>query len=201
LDHLHSYPLTSRTLHLCVDMQRLFSPEGPWPTPWMSRVLPVVSELAGHHPERTIFTRFIPPLRSTDMPGMWQRYYMRWKDATRERLDPALLDLLPALAKLCPPAAVLDKTFYSAFSAPKLLQLLQAREADGLIITGSETDVCVLATVLAAVDLGYRVILVSDAVCSSSDEGHDALMKMYHQRYTEQIEVADAATVIERWEQ
>src|SRR3954465_10186912 len=74
-DHLHSYPLTSRTLHLCVDMQRLFSAEGPWPTPWMSRVLPVVSELAGHHPERTIFTRFIPPKRPTDMPGMWQRYY------------------------------------------------------------------------------------------------------------------------------
>ena len=64
---------------------------------------------------------------------MWQRYYMRWKDATRERLDPALVDLLPALAKLCPPAAVLDKTFYSAFSDPQLLQLLQAREADGLI--------------------------------------------------------------------
>ena len=78
--------------------------------------------------------------------------------------------------------------------------LLRAGEADGLIISGSETDVCVLATVLAAVDLGYRVILVNDAVCSSSDEGHDALMKMYHQRYTEQIEVADAATVMERWE-
>ena len=45
-DHLHPYPLTSRTLHLCVDMQRLFSTEGPWPTPWMNRVLPVVMELA-----------------------------------------------------------------------------------------------------------------------------------------------------------
>jgi len=54
--------------------------------------------------------------------------------------------------------------------------------------------------VLAAVDLGYRVILVSDAVCSSSDEGHDALMKMYHKRYTEQIEVADAVTIMKRWE-
>lgn len=199
-DHLRSYPLTSRTLHLCVDMQRLFSAQGPWPTPWMSRVLPVVSELAGRHPERTIFTRFIPPKRPTDMPGMWQRYYTRWKDATRERLDPALLELLPALAKLCPPAEVLDKTLYSAFSNPQLLELLREREADGLIITGSETDVCILATVLAAVDVGYRVILVSDAVCSSSDEGHDALMKMYHQRYTEQIEVADAATVMERWQ-
>ena len=51
-----------------------------------------------------------------------------------------------------------------------------------MIVTGSETDVCVLATVLGAVDLGYRVIVVRDAVCSSSDEGHDALMTLYHQR-------------------
>jgi nicotinamidase-related amidase len=29
----------------------------------------------------------------------------------------------------------------------------------------------VLATVLDAVDIGYRVIVVRDAVCSSSDEG------------------------------
>jgi len=166
----------------------------------MNRVLPIVVELANRHPERTVFTRFIPPKRATDMPGMWQRYYSRWKVATREHLDPDLLELAPALAKLCPPAAVVDKTRYSAFSAPNLIPLLQARAADGLIVTGAETDVCVLATVLGAVELGYRVIVVDDAVCSSSDEGHDALMKMYHQRYAEQIEVADAATILSRWE-
>jgi nicotinamidase-related amidase len=120
--------------------------------------------------------------------------------ATREEVDLGLLELAPPLAKLCPPATVIDKTRYSAFAEPQLLQHLQAREADGLIISGSETDVCVLATALGAVDLGYRVIVVRDGVCSSSDEGHDALMMMYHRRYTEQIEVADAATIIERWQ-
>jgi nicotinamidase-related amidase len=94
---------------------------------------------------------------------------------------------------------VVDKTRYSGFAEPNLLSQLQAREADGLIVTGSETDVCVLATVLGAVDLGYRVIIVQDAVCSSSDAGHDALMQLYHRRYTDQIEVADASTVLERW--
>jgi hypothetical protein len=34
---------------------------------------------------------------------------------------------------------------------------------------------------------------------AESDEGHDALMTLYHQRYTEQIEVADAATIMQRW--
>jgi nicotinamidase-related amidase len=196
---LHSCPLTPRTVHLCVDMQRIFSAEGLWATPWMDRVLPVVAELANRYPERTVFTRFITPRRPDDMPGMWQRYYTRWKEATREHLDPALLELLPELAKLCPPATVINKTRYSAFAEPELLSHLQAREADGLIVTGSETDVCVLATVLDAVDLGYRVILVRDAVCSSSDEGHDVLMQIYHRRYTEQIEVADASAIVARW--
>jgi nicotinamidase-related amidase len=198
-DGLHSYPLTPRTVHLCVDMQRIFSAEGIWATPWMDRVLPVVAELAGRYPERTVFTRFITPNRPDDMPGMWQRYYTRWKEATREHLDPALLELLPPLAKLCPPATVINKTRYSGFAEPELFSHLQAREADGLVVTGSETDVCVLATVLGAVDLGYRVILVRDAVCSSSDEGHDALMQICHRRYTEQIEVADASAIMARW--
>jgi hypothetical protein len=35
---------------------------------------------------------------------------------------------------------------------------------------GSETDVCVLSSILAAVDHGSRVILAEDAVCSTSDE-------------------------------
>ena len=57
-----------------------------------------------------------------------------------------------------------------------------------------------LATVLDAVDIGYCVIVVSDAVCSSSDEGHNMRMRLYHTRYTEQIETTDAATILTRWE-
>ena len=44
------------------------------------------------------------------------------------------------------------------------------------------------------------MIVVRDAVCSSSDQGHDALITLFRQRYTEQIEVADAAVIMERWE-
>jgi hypothetical protein len=29
---------------------------------------------------------------------MWQRYYQRWRKATREHLDAGLLELLPPLA-------------------------------------------------------------------------------------------------------
>jgi hypothetical protein len=38
--------------------------------PWMDRVLPIITELASQRRERTVFTRFIPPERATDAPGM-----------------------------------------------------------------------------------------------------------------------------------
>src|SRR5262245_56629439 len=112
-DDLLPLPLTDKTVHLCIDMQRLFSTGGPWPTPWMPRVLPVVTEMVGRFPERTVFTRFITPQHPHDMPGMWRRYYRRWRNATRERIDPQLLELMPELARFVPPAQVIDKTRYS----------------------------------------------------------------------------------------
>jgi nicotinamidase-related amidase len=176
-DQLLPLPLTERSVHLCVDMQRIFSAEGPWPTPWIDRVLPGAPELADH-PEGTVFTRFIPPKRPDQMPGMWQRCYTRWSVATRERLDLQLLELMPPLAALWPPATIIDKTHYSAFAETGLIGHLRQCERDALIVSGSENDVCVLATMLDAVDIGYRVIVVRDAVCSWFDEGHEMLMRL-----------------------
>jgi nicotinamidase-related amidase len=192
-------PLTERSLHLCVDMQNLFAEHTPWHTPWMKRVLPKVARLAEAHPDRTAFTRFIPPERPEDMPGSWKGFYERWRSLTAERIEPRLLELVPPLARLVPPAAVFDKYVYSPFANPALKSWLEARRADALIITGTETDVCVLAAVLDAVDLGYRVILPTDAVCSSSDATHDALMTLYCERFSQQIETVDSATVLAAW--
>src|SRR3984885_16297933 len=94
-DQLLPLPLTECSVHVCVDMQRIFSDDGPWPTPWMNRVFPIIASLASRHPERTVFTRFIPPQRPEQMPGMWQRYYTRWRNATLECLDLRLQELMP----------------------------------------------------------------------------------------------------------
>jgi nicotinamidase-related amidase len=76
---------------------------------------------------------------------------------------------------------------------------LQHRGVDTLVITGAETEVCVLSTVLGAVDLGYRLIVVADALCSVSDATHDALMLLYRERFAQQIEVASTDTILEVW--
>jgi nicotinamidase-related amidase len=53
--------------------------------------------------------------------------------------------------------------------------------------------------VLDAVDLGFRVVLVEDALCSSSDPGHDALMTMYRTRYGQQIDLVSREMLFDLW--
>jgi nicotinamidase-related amidase len=192
-------PIGDTAVLLFVDMQRIFALGAPWQTPWMPKVLPVIEGLTAQFSERTILTRFITPERPSDMPGAWRHYYEKWKQTTREVMDLSLLRLLPELERFAPPAHVFDKSRFSAFWSGELHQFLQSKNVDTLIIGGAETDVCVLATVLSAVDLGYRVIVLEDAICSSSDEGHDALLQMYRQRFSVQIETNTSDWVLKEW--
>ena len=192
-------PLGAGCAHLCIDMQNLFAEGTEWHTPWMRRVLPVVERIAAAHPERTIFTRFIPAAHPGEGEGTWRHYWERWKGMTQEALAPGMLDLLPPLARLVPPARVLDKMVYSPWAEPALHGMLKAQRIDTLVITGAETDVCVLGAVLGAVDRGYRVVIPTDALCSSSDHTHDALLTLYRERYGQQVETATADKVLEAW--
>ncbi|MDU0343728.1 cysteine hydrolase [Bosea rubneri] len=191
--------LATSTVHLCVDMQRLFGPEGPWLTPWMARVLPQCIALADHCPSATIFTRFITPATLDHAVGAWRDFYCRWPQTTRDRLDPGLLDLVPELAGYAPPAHVFDKPVYSAFASRRVVTHLRQRAVDTVILSGAETDVCVLSTALGAVDHGFKVVIATDAVCSYSDEGHDALLGLFRQRFSQQIAVAPTDEILERW--
>ena len=192
-------PLGANCLHLCVDMQRLFGLGGPWAVPWAQKVLPAIEELVSVHPERTVFTRFVPAARPGEAPGAWARYYRRWAEVTLANIDPELVDLMPSLARFAPPAKILDKHVYSPWTEGRLDGMLTGSGVDTLIITGGETDVCVLATVLGAIDRGYRVVLVTDAICSSADPTHDALMELYRSRFTEQVEAVSAQEVLSNW--
>jgi nicotinamidase-related amidase len=186
-------------VHLCVDVQRIFARGGLWETPWMERVLPTIIDLVARCPERTVFTRFITPASPDEAPGQWRSYFRRWKAATRQAVDTSQLELVPELARFAPPAAVIDKPAYSGFFRSSLTAFLSEKGVRTVIVSGAETDVCVLSTVLDAVNIGFRVVLVEDALCSSSDAGHDALMTMYRLRFTEQIDLVTAEALTEIW--
>lgn len=192
-------PLGAGALHVCVDMQRIFGPGYPWAMPWMERVTPAIEQLCEQHAERTLFTRFIPAARPGEGRGTWRRYYQRWADITFENLEADAVRLVPALERFAPPAKILDKHVYSPWTEGGLDALLSGSDIDTLVITGGETDVCVLASALGGIDRGYRVVLVGDALCSFIDETHDALMALYLTRFTEQLEVTTVDEVLESW--
>jgi nicotinamidase-related amidase len=187
------------TVHIAIDMQVLFTPPGRWVVPDMTGILPNIAAIARAHPDDTLFTRFVVPLRAGDAPGQWQTYYTHWSDFTGEQLAEGRLDLLQALQPMAPPDTIIDKPTHSAFEAPALQQRLQARGATTLVLTGVETDVCVLATALTAIDRGFRVVVVSDAVTSSSPQGHDAALRHILPRFDQQAEILDTATLLAEW--
>jgi hypothetical protein len=169
-DFLHA-PLPTSAVHLCIDMQNLFAPGAPWAAPWIERVTPVVAAIAERFAAHTIFTRFIPPERADDMPGAWKRYYTKWREITRERIDPELLALLPPLARLAPPAIVIDKTRYSAFAGSALAEHLAQRKLS--LVKSEPTDCCEITphAKLPGLSLGNSSAAVTDDRVRRPEQG------------------------------
>lgn len=188
----------SNWLHLCIDMQRLFAEDTPWHVPWMRQVSPQIQEVAARHPQKTVFTRFLPPRDAADMHGMWRTYYEKWDVMTLERLGPDMVDLVPTLRALVPPARIFDKMTYSPWTSGELHRVLAGEGVETLAISGGETDVCVLAAAVGAIDLGYRVILLKDAVCSGADDTHDASLELLGDRFSVQLEIASTEDFLRR---
>ena len=182
-------------------MQSLFADDTDWHAPWLKRVLPAVESLVEGSLERTIFTRFLPPETPDHAPGAWRQYYERWSNMTRERLQPELLGLVPSLARFVPPGRVFDKTIYSPWLAGDLHHFLRSAGISTLIVSGGETDVCVLATVLGAIDLGYRVVLPADALFGSADATHDAMLEIYRNRFQMQLTVTNVQDLLDLWKE
>jgi nicotinamidase-related amidase len=192
-------PLSPAACHLCVDVQRLFAEGTDWYTPWLQRVLPRIEEIAAWAAPRNVFTAFIPPAQKEAATGNWRRFYDKWPHFTREQLDTELLDIVPALKAYAQDGHVLKKPVFGPWHSGALHRHLQEAGCDTLVISGGETDMCVLGTVLGAVDLGYRVIIADDAVCSSTDKTHDATLDMFRERYSVQVEVVSTEDILRHW--
>jgi nicotinamidase-related amidase len=70
-------------------------------------------------------------------------------------------DLAPRADEL-----VIRKHWYDAFAGTPLDGALRARGVTSLVVTGTMTDICVLATVIGAFNREYRVTVVEDGVAT-----------------------------------
>ena len=195
LDRLLARPC----LHVAVDMQRLFAEPTVWHTPALADILPRVVRIARHAPERTVFTRFVCAERPEDASGAWRGYYERWRSVTLAEMGSERLDLVDPLGELVPPARVCDKSTHSAFNSGDFRDVVGRSGAEVLVLSGVETDVCVLGTALDAIDEGLYVVMVSDGVASSVPESHRTTLDSILPRFDEQAAVATTAEVLEAW--
>ncbi|WP_245442110.1 cysteine hydrolase family protein [Mesorhizobium hawassense] len=186
-------------MHICVDMQRMFMPPGPWAVEWFPQTLPKVVRLIEKRPPRTIFTRFIPARRPGDGHGQWRSYYERWSEMTLENAGAEIIELAQELQVFVPPALQFDKPVYSPWFGETLRRALTADHVDTLIVSGGEADMCVLATLLGAIDFGFRTVLAADAICSTSDEAYESILRLFTKRYSHHVEVAPVDEILDFW--
>lgn len=188
-------PIPPSALHLVVDMQELFRSHPEWGTEALTQIIPAIQRLLTARPERAYFSRFMPARDPGQASGAWQRYYRRWASVTLDRLQPAQLEVVHELRPWA--KRVGNKSGYSALANVELRDAaIAARE---VILTGVETDVCVLATAIDAMEAGLRVILATDALTSSSPACHAKALDILHDRFDEQIEVATVDQILAVW--
>ena len=186
-------------LHIAVDMQHLFAEPTVWHTPGLADILPQVVRLARHAPGQTVFTRFVCAERPEDATGAWRGYYERWRSVTLAEMSRERLELVDPLRELVPPARVCDKSTHSAFNSGGFRNVAERSGAEVLVLTGVETDVCVLGTALDAIDEGFYVVVVGDAVASSVPECHRVTLESLLPRFDEQVVIATTARVLASW--
>jgi nicotinamidase-related amidase len=191
-------PIPSSALHIVVDMQELFRSHSEWGTQALTDIIPAIQHLLAARPDNAYFSRYVPPQNAGQAVGAWKRYYRRWSSVTLDEVDPVLMDIV---AELRPWAKrVGDKPGYSALANADLRRAALEQSGHCIILTGVETDVCVLATVIDAMEAGLRVILALDAMTSSSPACHAKALDILHDRFDEQIEVANVDQILAAWQ-
>ena len=79
--------------------------------------------------------------------------------------------IVPEIASLLPPGEVMDKVAFSCFGSDRFCSSVRGLPGNRntLIVCGMEAHICVLQTVLAALNQGFLVHVASDAVSSRAE--------------------------------
>lgn len=87
---------------------------------------------------------------------------------------------------------VLNKLFASGFFGTPLGALLTAAGVDTLIVTGASTSGCVRATVVDALQYGFRPVVPREAVGDRNPDAHEANLYDIDAKYGDVVGIEDA---------
>ena len=171
-------PEPGRTALLVVDMQRGFlDPGEAMEVPPAREMVPTLRVLIDAFRARSapvVFTEFVYSEKIPLLVGRLHPEHLRAAAGAAHGFgvpsssclegDPSV-ETVPALAPR-PDELRIRKHWYDAFAGTPLDGALRARGITSLVVTGTMTDICVLATVVGAFNREYRVTVVEDCVAT-----------------------------------
>ncbi|HEY2693746.1 MAG TPA: isochorismatase family cysteine hydrolase [Streptosporangiaceae bacterium] len=93
------------------------------------------------------------------------------------------LELMPDVYDAGYDLVVTGKKRYDCFAATDLDHVLRSRSIDTLLLTGVNTNSCVLATTVAANTRDYTAVVVRDCVDTMDPALHDAALRVISQAF------------------
>ncbi len=103
------------------------------------------------------------------------RFFSRFKSIPANLPGSKDVEVIPELAPL-PGEPVLGNFIFSIFSNSNLENVLKQKGANTLVLSGLATEMAILSSVLNGVDLGYNLIVPSDASASANARAHEMIM-------------------------
>lgn len=188
-------PAAGRTALIVVDMQRAFlEPGEAMEVPPAREVVPRIQALLTAFRARrlpVVFTEFLyteaAPLLVGELhpehrraaPGAARGFGRPSSSCLAGELNVATVaELAPH-----PDELVVQKPYYDAFHGTVLDGALRARGVTHLVITGTLTDICVLATVVGGFNREYRITVVEDGVATLWPEIQRATLDIIGRAY------------------
>ena len=193
----------SRTALIIVDMQRYFTqPSFPFTdvfekispgvcSGYLRRireiVIPSIQRLLAHFRERgspIVFTAIGSGAKDgNDLPCWLRSFDDIGLSTLGSRLWPPIGDAsweIDEALEPRPEEIVLNKLSAGTFATTDLERRLRDRGIEYVVVTGVATDVCVSTTAREAADRNFKVVIVSDACTTFSEQLHQANIETLH---------------------
>lgn len=200
-----------RTALLVVDMQRAFlDPGEAMEVPPAREIVPRLAELVSLFREQglpVIFTEFmyaenapllvgaLHPEHRRAAPGAPRGFGLPSSSCLVGEANAATVsDLEPRADEL-----VVRKHYYDGFRGTVLDSALRARGITHLVITGTMTDICVLATVVGGFNREYRMTVVEDGIATLWPDIQRATLDIIGRAYARVLPAKAVADEIANW--
>lgn len=119
--------------------------------------------------------RLLGAARQLDVPAFVSEQYVQGLGPSLEAVRLAALGEAPAGPGKV--ARFFEKTHFSCAAEPGVLELLQSARRPQVVLTGTETHVCVLQTAFGLLAAGFEVFLVADAASSRTADNRQAAIE------------------------